>query len=203
MLGLYDKIFEVWHTPKNIKRHLAIVDDDGFQEYKDFRHEILQITSCNGGGDYIIDLSGAQFGHHQTVTPLQTYHADCNGGLPIPITSRQEFGIWKNIFGTEPPKYDEKGHCKYHLYWAVNQEASKCLLSSTKDWMAANQMNVKGLLRLKPEAYEISKKSLLEKIESDVQTVVVSMGKHYTQEQERCRSLGIPYAEIQHFKFGQ
>jgi len=37
-------------------------------------HEVLQITLSNGSEEYVVDLSGAQFGYYQAITPAKEYN---------------------------------------------------------------------------------------------------------------------------------
>ncbi|KAF7929591.1 hypothetical protein BELL_0068g00250 [Botrytis elliptica] len=71
--GTAQKIEELNVESKNPKREVLIVGPGGEQDHAHYIHSIFKITLRNRGGVYCLDLSGAQFGYYNPVTPWSEY----------------------------------------------------------------------------------------------------------------------------------
>ncbi|TGO16259.1 hypothetical protein BTUL_0030g00450 [Botrytis tulipae] len=67
------KIEELNVESKNPKREVLIVGPGGEQDHAHYVHSIFKVTLQNCGGVYCLDLSGAQFGYYNPVTPWSEY----------------------------------------------------------------------------------------------------------------------------------
>ena len=72
IIGLFAEVDEVVHFTKNTRFRLMRAYNTGDVDVTDYSHSVIRITSKNGG-KYIMDLTGAQYGWQETVTPCDIY----------------------------------------------------------------------------------------------------------------------------------
>ncbi|GAB7337245.1 hypothetical protein MBLNU457_g2618t1 [Dothideomycetes sp. NU457] len=71
--GLCERIEEVTVYVQKPERLVAMINQLGDIQKND-EYCVLKVTLRNGAGDFIIDLSGAQFGFYDYLVPYQTFH---------------------------------------------------------------------------------------------------------------------------------
>lgn len=108
--------------------HLKLIQVDGEEDKRNYEHEVLQVV-LKHGGTYIMDLTGAQYGHYQTVTPVKTY-----------FHTRADFVHRRNPFGHQQNLM--KGACGT-LTWEgairdCNEQFCKGLNLFVHEWQKEN-----------------------------------------------------------------
>lgn len=74
--GLYSTIQEILFLPKNIKCKVAYRDEFGKRDNSTMMgHEVLRLSRKKGPA-YVLDISGAQFGYHETIMPWEQYQKE-------------------------------------------------------------------------------------------------------------------------------
>ncbi|KAK0507517.1 hypothetical protein JMJ35_010040 [Cladonia borealis] len=72
LTGLFAEVDEVVHFTKNNRFRLMRAYNTGDVDVTDYSHNVIRITLKNGD-KYIMDLTGAQYGWQETVTPCDMY----------------------------------------------------------------------------------------------------------------------------------
>jgi hypothetical protein len=72
MLGLLRNVIEIVVMPKSSRRQLITIGLNGTPDFQDYRHILLRVE-LTGGEEYAIDLSGAQYGYYEPITPWNVY----------------------------------------------------------------------------------------------------------------------------------
>lgn len=71
-IGLYTKIDEVNMELQETPRRIYLVDEHGNLDTTEYGHTLLRV-SLKSGESYAFDLTGAQFGYYETITPWSLY----------------------------------------------------------------------------------------------------------------------------------
>lgn len=71
-IGLYAKIDEVNMELQETPKRMYMVDEHGNPDTTEYAHSLLRV-SLKSGESYAFDLTGAQFGYHETITPWSLY----------------------------------------------------------------------------------------------------------------------------------
>jgi len=70
----FPEVREVLFKVKNTNLEIRIIKNNGELEQTDFFHETLKVTG-KSGDEYMIDITGAQYGFPEKVTPFDWYKA--------------------------------------------------------------------------------------------------------------------------------
>jgi len=76
MLTIKDLVSEITEDeviPKNHKREVIAIDDDCATGQVVGSHSIIKLTLKYGGESYALDLTGAQYGYYDPITPWPDY----------------------------------------------------------------------------------------------------------------------------------
>ncbi len=71
-IGLYTKIEEVNMKLQQKPRRIYLFDEHGNPDTTEYGHTLLRVT-LKSGESYAFDLTGAQFGYYDTITPWSLY----------------------------------------------------------------------------------------------------------------------------------
>lgn len=135
----------------------------------DFRHDVYQLSLRRGGGQFILELTGAQYGYYEPVIPFTQFMSN-----RVALEKKRPV---VTAFGASQIWFEEQTRKTNEFVWPVNTAVSKCLLRQTKIWMERNNMTVKKLLKLDHGAYEASKKGILELVAADIHAFLKSTGE--------------------------
>ena len=166
-------IAEVRGVVKNKKLEMIAVDIQDNVQDTDFEHEFLKVRLMDGGEEFALDLSSAQYGYFEPVVPWREYlqtHV-------LRLVTRQHF----NYFGGAKQRLlAERGHEDINGIVAnLNAESSQELFSSTKDWEKENGMTILKMLKLPREEFEMKQKLL-------VAFIAENLGQYHAWLKERC-----------------
>tara|TARA_R110002060_G_scaffold48124_2_gene59064 strand:- start:379 stop:960 length:582 start_codon:yes stop_codon:yes gene_type:complete len=152
LVGIAANIFEVHGAVRSRKLDMVAVDILNNVQDTDFEHEFLKGKLMNGGEEYALDLSSAQYGYFEPVDPWREYFQTRVSKL----AARQHFeyfGDAKQSLLAERGDKDVKG-----IDASLNAESSQELLSSTEEWQKENSMTIMKMLKLPLEDFEMKQK---------------------------------------------
>ena len=159
MIGLFAEVEEVTHSTKNARVRLLQASNTGTLDTTDYLHSVIRITSKNGD-KYILDLTGAQYGWQETVTPYDIYQQ-----TKVRLVKKVlPFGFIRQFCkeGAE----NRGGMEKWHHDVDVGFET--VLNDVMKSWQQGN-MPLSTLLRLPDDQFERQQAGLLETLEAGMQ----------------------------------
>jgi hypothetical protein len=156
---------------------------DPFPNYNYFlTHQIIHVTLKNGGGDYIIDLTGAQYGYYDPVIEYGEYfpsRAQFNNIIsydrPPPYFGGTKAFLWEMarqslIRGT---KID--GHGRQCVAVGVteavqllNKETCQCVMGGTSEWEKEQNMSPEAMWKLSQDEFEERKLDLVRRIRIEI-----------------------------------
>jgi hypothetical protein len=124
---------------------------------EDFDHQILKITMNSTGEEYVLDLSGSQYGWHDPIIAWGEFvqsrlRAMCHPGI-------QSFGTRREKFLSKRTGKDQEA-----IIAKINGTLSPELMRLTQDWEKKQNLTVEKTLRLNDEELKEIRKSLLNHI---------------------------------------
>ena len=124
---------------------------------EDFDHQILKITMNGTGEEYVLDLSGAQYGWHDPIIAWGEFvqprlRAMCHPGI-------QSFGTRREKFLSKRTGKDQEA-----IIAKINGTLSPELMRLTQDWEKKHNLPVEKALRLNDGALEGIRKGLVNHI---------------------------------------
>jgi hypothetical protein len=169
-------IEEVSLEPKNPKRQ--VIDVNLQQEGKnDTPHNILKVEIKNGEV-YTLDLTGAQFGYYDAITPWEEYS---NTRVERIIVrdgweEYRHFGGLKEWHMKEANNMSSVDMFQFSQFAGFNFCASEIPDKTTLVWVAAQSLTSIGAMLDLPRAhYQTKKRALLKNIGEDMDAFVVRM----------------------------
>ena len=158
IIGLFAEVDEVTHYTKNTRLRLLPADDTGTVDAHDYSHSVIRITLKNGE-KYILDLTGAQYGWQETVTPYDIYQ---QAKIRL-IKKVSPFGYTRQFCKVVE---NMDGISKWHHDVDVGFET--VLNDILITWQHEN-MSLSTLLRLPDDQFEKQQAGLLETLEGGMQ----------------------------------
>lgn len=110
-----------------------------------YHHDVIKLRLKAGGECYALDLTGAQFGYYDPITPWQEYIDTHVLSFP-PRKSPDYFGKLKNWHLREIGKREEKD--TFCAIVDLNMATSGLLMRFMKTWETVGKMTIYELLRL-------------------------------------------------------
>jgi hypothetical protein len=160
LIGLASEITEFHHTIKNPPQPMKLITYNGVVSDNDCIHSILKLTLKNGGGEYALDLAGAQYGYFDPVVPFSEYKS-----LRVQdIESFNEFGYTKKRLLDLPnlkPTYLETSRMHASIRHAIK--------GGTMEFEDLEGMKESSLLKLPKEEFEQKRKALLLHVKKSVE----------------------------------
>jgi hypothetical protein len=132
-------------------------------------HLVLQLT-LNSGRQFVVDITGAQYGFHDPVISWKKFTAD----RMAKITMEKPFGWMKER--SKDTDWLEHGFWKHINMYPVTDEAVKVL----DDWLVSNMLTSKRLLRTSSAVYERQSAILFSHIKQEI-TSFITRAKHTSQ----------------------
>lgn len=123
---------------------------------------------------YVVDLSGAQYGFFEPVTPAHDYETSKVEGHIPPFRDENlgatKSGMLDSSMGVGPvglmiSLMGEDGTNLHAATCKINNKTSINLLKGAKDWEQASQLRIAKLLRLKDKEFKDRRQQLLANIQ--------------------------------------
>ncbi|KAH7386503.1 hypothetical protein BKA64DRAFT_711727 [Cadophora sp. MPI-SDFR-AT-0126] len=163
LAGIASNIVEVRGVVQNKKLEIIAIDVLGNLQNTDFEHEFLKIKLVNGGEEYGLDLSSAQFGYYEPIVPWRQYLQTRISKL----VSRQQFNY---PGGARDRLVAGKGDTDVEgLVAGLNMESSRALVSSTKEWESETNMTILKMLKLPHQEFKMMEKQLVDFIADNLE----------------------------------
>jgi hypothetical protein len=149
----------------------------------DFEHQILKIKLKASGEEYILDLSGAQYGYHESVVWLVHYLSARVRALVGNVDgkpSKRSFGCRRDFLLTKqgPPIQGEPNLSHLPQLLHIHAFASKTLDAGAVRWEKDYGLTVGEMLRMAPDAFELHRKELIDTITTELEcTLEYARGK--------------------------
>jgi len=131
----------------------------GEEDNGEYGHQVLRFTPRNGGGDYIIDLAGAQHGYFEPVIPYDKY---VQSRVSL-VVDRRHFGACKDVLMREA----EQEICERSAVSSINREASKALKVGILEWEDEHRgggLTLKKLLVANQATFERSQTEIISRM---------------------------------------
>jgi hypothetical protein len=151
---------EITFNPKNSKRETIAINSSGEEgcHTRDCLHTCLRVT-LNSGELYALDMTGAQFGYFEPVTPWKEFYENRVRSFSV-VNGVEDFGWWKNHleerFGASVA--GKNGLLSLHV------EGSKSLIVDTLDWEKETDQTVQQMLTLPESQFKIKQQELIDYI---------------------------------------
>ncbi|KAJ4364665.1 hypothetical protein N0V83_009262 [Neocucurbitaria cava] len=163
-LGLKVKVHEVQVNLKNIERKTTAVGPGGSRHsnWPNFVHEVLHVKSSKTGRQWLIDISGGQFGICQAFWKWEDYEAKYVERVTAkfnPSTMKILIGKLAKIPGNPTLAYELPGQAAAELDQALAK------------W-TTNHMVLSDLIKLKDKEYEPLKRDLLRRMDEAVSNFI-------------------------------
>jgi len=166
-IGICSEVREVsviCNNPKLLIRQV-FQDPDRMQETWQYQHEIIKLRPKDDDIDYFLDLTGAQYGYSEPVTPAAKYQE-----------SRVEEFVKERRFGTAHYfSVDKRTRARRKLQfwkdddrWEFSNILYKCesvVKNGIKNWEKDNGMPLKSMVRLPKNVFEPKKTQLVQYID--------------------------------------
>ncbi|CAK4033011.1 Hypothetical predicted protein [Lecanosticta acicola] len=146
------------------------------EDHSRYMHSALAIEAKDGEA-YIVDVSGAQYGQHQTVVPFGQYMSDFATKI-IKITSHGHMALKARAVheGYRDRPVDisawmsgTAGNFDYRPL-QMQYKVKERILAAVKEWEMLNNLTLHDLLGCDQERFEACKSSLLAKTDDDVRS---------------------------------
>lgn len=126
------------------------------RDENDYFHQLLRVTLLNGE-KYAFDISGAQYGYHESVVPWQQY---------IDLQVKEIIGT--DTFGMDRTIAVSDELCGQPGYtgplMSCNKEFMKVFDSTVRDWQKEN-ITLNAMLKLPEDSFRQRRANLMEYIE--------------------------------------
>ena len=159
IIGLCTEVDEVSHFTKNTRVRLMQAYNTGRVDATDYLHSVVRITLKNGD-KCILDLTGAQYGWQEIVTP---YHIYQQSKIRL-IKEILPFGGIRQF--CKERAENTGGMAKWHH--SVDTGFETVLNGILQLWQQRN-MSLSTLLRLPDDQFRVQQAGLLEMLEADLQ----------------------------------
>lgn len=147
-------------SPKNSRFKIILVNADGTQELRYFRHELFRVTT-NNGERYAIDLTSSQNGYYEPVVPWNSYErlrvAKIKKVLSFGETQRDELLAHRAR--------------KHELYDQFLSCSRACLDSALQEWQTLNTA-FNSLLRLPDHEFAQKRRELYAHVHTDLERLL-------------------------------
>jgi len=150
---LASDITEIDVIPKNHKREVMAVALSGGDGPELYHHSIIKLNLKGTRESYALDLTGAQYGYYNPITPWQEY-AEARVQSFLASGSRQYFGKLKDWHIRELERKEKGTLC---LIVNLNMVASGALMGIIKYWEKDRKMTLGELLKLSLDKYRVQK----------------------------------------------
>ncbi|KAL2065309.1 hypothetical protein VTL71DRAFT_2978 [Oculimacula yallundae] len=154
--GIASSIKEIGCLPKNSRLEMISVSCDGTIPITNFGHELIKVKLLNGGEEFALDLSSAQYGYFEPVVPWSYYVSSRVRDFVIHPNFNYFGGVRDRFLEAITHKTPEGGATR------LNNEIERLLLHATKEWEKEVSMNMHSLLKLPLEQFKIMEKSLVD-----------------------------------------
>lgn len=147
-------------SPKNSRFKIILVNTDGIQDLRYFRHELFRVTT-NNGEIYAIDLTSSQNGYYEPVVPWNSYE-------------RLRVAKMKKVlsFGeTQRDELLEHPARKHGLYDKFLSCSRACLDAALQEWQTLNTA-FNSLLRLPDPEFAQKRRELYARIGADLERLL-------------------------------
>lgn len=176
-LDIATDIREISANLKNIKHEMIGVWFNGQVDTDVAQHVFLWITLKQSRDKYVVDLTGAQFGYYDPVTPLAEYMSSRVKNI---IGSGNEFGACRKTMVAAPKDSSVTSATIY-----VNMKISEALLGSMTmvDEATTNGKQAKGILGLdNEEMFQKQKKLALMMVDVNLRGWMDEVKKSYASQ---------------------
>ena len=138
------------YIPKNPNRQVTIVESNGHHNNNTHQaHSIIKATLKNHE-TYVIDITGAKFGHYDPVTPWDIY-------TESRVESIKIIHPLNNINNSQNPVPKARNTCGSTLN--RKDEFAEVFLSAAESWQIENGL-LDAMLKLREDAFERTQTSL-------------------------------------------
>jgi hypothetical protein len=124
---------------------------------EDFDHQVLKLTMNGTGEQYVLDLSGAQYGWYEPIIAWGEFVQSRARAMVQPGT--QSFGTRREKFLSKRTGKDQEA-----IIAKINGTLSPELKRLTQEWEKQHNLTVEKALRLGDEALKESRKGLVNHI---------------------------------------
>ena len=138
---------------KNPKLVITGVDGTGTEDPDQYQHEVFKIILKNGDKVYTLDLSSAQDGYYEPVTPWEEY-VEARVASLYPGKCFHYLGEYRNHIEACLDAHDLSNEAA--SFPSLNLKMYKALKRMTMDWEQKNGTVVAAFLQLKPDNFEKS-----------------------------------------------
>lgn len=156
--GLASSIRELTVALRETPREVLAYSHDGHlvKQPGEARHVVLEATLKHGNECFVLDLSGAQFGHYAAVVPWDTYQRTRMQPHDIcPLVKFRAFGGTREAYtrqGRQVASTHDLAMIKSSV--AVNAEAAAVLVASVEGWEADEKLHLDEVMKLPRAAFE-------------------------------------------------
>ena len=151
---------------KNSKRELILIDVNGNENNIDYTHKLFRNTLKYSGEVYALDLSGAQYGYYDPVTPFETYLEDRSRAIVVP--ENPYFGRTRDALMKRLPGSIESVILMNHLVYPY-------LKLELSNWEKESRISVHRILRYPQEKFTLERQKLLGRLAGVLDGVVDCM----------------------------
>jgi hypothetical protein len=150
---------------KNSKRELILVDN-GKESHINCTHKLFRVTLKDSGEVYALDLSGAQYGYYDPVTPFETYLEDRARAIVVPENP---------YFGRTRDALMERLPGSIVSVILVNRLVYPYLKLELSNWEKESRISVHRILRYPQEKFTLERQKLLGRLAGVLDGVVDCM----------------------------
>ncbi|KAL9098419.1 MAG: hypothetical protein Q9163_005916 [Psora crenata] len=157
--GEVARIDELYLSPKNNRRHIVTQCLSGNQDSNTaYRHSIVKIT-LKSGDQYALDVSGAQYGYPNPLTPWGRYFET----RVEYIEATKSLGHHKRFH-----RYLERPEQGCEGIKTCNEEIAGVINSAIEKWQSENT-KLKDMLRLQEEAFRHKREEFFASVEKSIE----------------------------------
>ena len=138
----------------------------GLLDKQEYVHSLLKV-SIKGGETYALDITSAQYGYHDPISPWPDFLRD----RVATFRCSEPFGTWRSKASIHQPLTIQAAIEKHH------KRATAFMNNDIRDWSIGNQMTLKELLCLPEDSFEKKKNELLATIDTGLVKVLDYLGK--------------------------
>jgi hypothetical protein len=162
------EIMEVTTKPKNTKFQFQTVAVNGQIDEFDCAHCISIIRLKHGGGQYAIDLTGAQYGYYEPIIPFGKYLKD----RAMSVYASQSFGTREEKMLREGSEISLTGSV-----YRLNAMTYPAMELGAKQWEKDRGIDTMSFLKLSEEKFCVAAKEVLTAVELSLKIQIELMRK--------------------------
>lgn len=162
------------------KRHLVSVFG-GTTDPNDYMHIILKVSLVHNGGEFIIDLTGAQFGWLEPVIPFKEYmHSRVESW---DVLNQYWFGF-SQLEADKVMRSPEDQYTPDAFSAHVLSKTRVSILSTMETWLSQNGLTVESLMKLDHAPFQAKESDLMKNIEGSLQNRIKEVAEELSDEFE-------------------